>query len=116
MKFLIHLSIFNINYEYSKMSFLSNFTCHIGHHIPSNSNNECSLGSGKERQITSMHKNRQQKIDKKNFWCFWKNGGEIFILFFSAFFGKTVENFFFFFFLPSHLHHRRSGSVFDFEK
>ena len=37
---------FNINYECSKMSFLSTFTCHFGHHIPSNSNNECSLGSG----------------------------------------------------------------------
>ena len=72
MKFLIHLSIFNINYEYSKMSFLSTFTCHFGHQIPSNSNNECSLGSGKVRQITSLQKKRQQ-------------------IFFSAVFGKMVE-------------------------
>ena len=58
------------------MSFLSTFTCHFGHHIPSNSNNECSLGSGKVRQITSLHKNRQQNIFKKIFCCFWKNVGE----------------------------------------
>ena len=47
----------HISYEYSKMSFLSTFTCHIRHHIPLNSNNECSLGSRKGRQITSLHKN-----------------------------------------------------------
>ena len=46
----------------SKMSFLSTFTCHIGHHIPSNSNNECSLGNCKGRQITSLHENRRQNI------------------------------------------------------
>ena len=66
---------------------MSTFTCHIGHHIPFKSNNECYLGSGKERHITSLHKNMQQNIFKKNLllWenggekkicCFWKNGGE----------------------------------------
>ena len=50
-----------IIYEYSKMSFLSILTCHIGHHRPLNSNNVF-LGSGKGVQITSLHKNRQQNI------------------------------------------------------
>ena len=65
------------------MSFLCTFTCHIGHHIPLNSNNECYLRSGKGRQITSLNKNRRQNnsavfgktVEKKN----------------SAVFGKTVE-------------------------
>ena len=85
MKFLIHLSIFNISYEYSKMSFLSTFTCHFGHHIPSNSNNECSLGSGEVRQITSLHKNRQQNILKKISAVFWeKRWRKKIQIFFSA--------------------------------
>ena len=70
------------------MSFLSTFTCHIGHHIPLKSNNECSRGSGKGRQITSLHKYRRQfflnsavfgkrwRKKLKKFCCFWKNGGE----------------------------------------
>ena len=121
MNFLIHLSIFNINYEYSKMSFLSTFTCHFGHHIPSNSNNECSLGSGKVREITSLHKKRQQKIKKKISAVFGKTEKKDFfffllflekrwrkiLIFFCCFGEKTVEkknlNFFF---CRSHLHHR----------
>ena len=80
---------------------------HIGRHIPLNSNNECSLGSGKGRQITSFHKDSRQNISKKNsaafgktvekkndnnFFCvFWKNGGEFFKLFFCCFWKSGGE-------------------------
>ena len=72
------------------MSFLCTFTCHIGHHIPLNSNNECSLGSGQGRQITSLNKNRRKNnsavfgktVEKKNTAVFEKNGGEKKILLF----------------------------------
>ena len=45
-----------------KKSFLSTFTCHIGHHRPLNSNNKCSLGSGIGGQIINLHKNRRHNI------------------------------------------------------
>ena len=47
-----HLWIFKINMNYWKYLFFT-FTCHIGHHRPLTSNNECSLGRGKGGQITS---------------------------------------------------------------
>ena len=70
--------------------------------MPLNSNNECSLGSGKGRQITSLHKDSQQNISKQNllffkktwrknnFFCvFWKkNSGEKNLIFFLLFLEK----------------------------
>ena len=91
MKFLIHLSIFNINYECSKMSFMSTFTCHFGHHILSNSNNECSLGSGEGGHLAGEGQ------------TMWNSRENIFKYIFSAVFGKTLEkiylNIFFLLFL-----------------
>ena len=65
------------------MSFLSTFTCHTGHHISLKSNNECSLGSGKGRQITSLHKNRRRNV--KKFCCFWKTVERKNFIFFCCF-------------------------------
>ena len=99
--------IFNINYEYSKMSFLSTFTCQIGHHIPLNSDNECSLLSGKGRNITSLHKHRRQQIKKTNSAV--KNGGEKNSAVFLKNGGEKKK------FCLSHLHHRsfpKNGRIF----
>ena len=92
-KYSLFIYEYSILIMYIQKCLLSTFTCHIGHHIPFKSNNECYLGSGKERHITSLHKNMQQNIflknlllwenggekkNKKNSAVFWKNGGEFF--------------------------------------
>ena len=56
--------------------FFPTFTCHFK--IPLDSDNECSLGSGKGRHITKSY-----KILKRKFCCFWKTVGKkyFFLLF-----------------------------------
>ena len=84
---------------------MSTFTCHIGHHIPLNSNNECSLESAKGRQIISLHKKRRQNIQKKNSSVFGKR--------WKYFLEKQLRKKIDFFFCRSHLHHRTCTALID---
>ena len=74
------------------MAFVSALTCHIGQHLPLKSNNECSLGTGKGRQITSLHKKGDNIFFRKNSPVFGKRW-RIFFIFFCCFLGNTAEKF-----------------------